>query len=176
MMKIKDYSKIFKFKKDLLNLLNKYNYKISGSGYDDGAINIEDDINNTYYILSDDFSKLYDHDYNLLVEPDKKDGKNHMKIIIFGNTIKQANEKFDELISKINCVFYETLVKSRDQCRIVFYNRAEYITAYAGDNARGHRCDKVYVPIDVNHEILNYVIRPILINSIIPEDEQIVYY
>jgi hypothetical protein len=52
--------KVLNFRKDLIKLLKQYDYNISGTVFEDGSMNIEDNANMKNYIIESDYDDYED--------------------------------------------------------------------------------------------------------------------
>lgn len=96
---------------------------------------------------------------------------------VFGTTIYQARSKLLKLSKTLpqEDILKVRLSQMNGQSIIDMKNGDRYVAVLTSDYARGYRWKQVYVPYDVNLEILHNVILP-KIRSDLPEHEQILGY
>jgi hypothetical protein len=96
---------------------------------------------------------------------------------VFGSTDNRAGLKIEKLAKTLP---QEDIVRVRlssmaENCMIEMKNGDRYIGVSATQSARGYRWKQVYVPYDVDLDILHDVIIPKIISDL-PEHEQIIGY
>ncbi len=100
------------------------------------------------------------------------------KIIgVFGTTKNQAGMKIEKLAKSLpkEEIINVRLSNISENCMIEMENGDRYIGVSASQSARGHRWKQVYVPYNIDLDILHDVIIPKIISDL-PEHEQIIGY
>jgi len=158
------------FRSELIELLSKYKYEISGTNLDDGSMNVNDNRNGKIYILRDSYSdyEALDNDYNPL--PTDYIGnmfqEEHItpfynyKIGIFTNNRDKASIFFENLYGE-NKENVDKYMRSESQLSLLLKDGTYYTWVKPIDNSRGHRCCKAYVDKNLTLDILNTVVVPI---------------
>jgi hypothetical protein len=98
-----------------------------------------------------------------------------MTITVYGKTFQKARCKLDELIKNEDI----KLVKKSKVLTIheVYLTDGTYYKVVRGnDKTRGCKCDKAYIDMAIDIDIINYVIKPSLVFNELPIEERIIYY
>jgi len=165
--------KVLQFRKELINLLNKYNYTISGSYMDDGNIIINDE----EYILKDspnyELIKV-DIDYNwisldeefILSCFDDKECNDYIswnnKIGIITDDIDKCNTIFNKIYleNEGNIEYFKNSTYSKE---LKLLSGEVYVWIKARKSSRGHKCSKAYIDKNIPLDILHNVVLPICV-------------
>lgn len=99
-----------------------------------------------------------------------------MRYIVFGKTQHIARYKLDEIYSDMNKDDVVKYVKSVNCSYIELKNGDFYETKNASDSSRGCKCDSVFVDEDINKDIIDTIIKPCLVCSKLPQNDQIIFY
>lgn len=99
-----------------------------------------------------------------------------MRTIICSKNIKKANYKLEDIIEHIQKDKIKIFQKSKSGHLVILTNEDEYEVMQASDNIRGHKCDKIYVDIDLDVAFMQLFVPSIVICSKLPKEEQIVYF
>ena len=96
---------------------------------------------------------------------------------VFGVTKDQPRLKIEKLAKTLpqEDIVNVRLSSMAANCMIEMKNGDRYIGVSASQSARGYRWKQVYVPYDVDLDILHNVIMPKIISDL-PEHEQIIGY
>jgi hypothetical protein len=169
----KNQEKFLKFRTDLIELLSKYRYKISGTGYDAGSMNIEDLKNQKIYILKDSYSdyealdndwKSISESYILDVFPEENTSFVDMSknVGIFTNNTDKVKMIFSNLYeqNKNNVEKYREGIKS-EHVDLILKDNTRYIWIKPNNGSRGHRCGKAYIDKNLTLTELQYYVYPI---------------
>jgi len=158
------------FRSELIELLSKYRYDISGTNLDDGSMSIENNRNGKIYTLRDSYSdyEALDNDYNPLLTDYiiNMFQEEHMipfcnnKIGVFTNNRDKASMFFDDLYNK-NKENVEKYWQSKDNISLVLKDETYYTWIKPIDNSRGHRCFKVFIDKNLTLNQLHTVVVPI---------------
>lgn len=182
-MNLYDY-KALQFKDELMNLLKKYKYDISGTSFDDGSINIEDKSSGNIYHMKDECSnynickeifvegKEYDYEYIDIMEEYilsnfKKEklsfDTSKMSIGVITASQEKAGKIFEE-ISNFNKRHIKRYVNTIHHKEILFnddINRIVWVKPY--QSVRGCKFKGAYIDKDISLETFETLIRPICI-------------
>ena len=163
---------LISFRSELIELLNKYRYEISGTGFDDGSMRIEDTKGKNIYLLRDSYSdyEALDDDWNTLstnyiinmFPEDHMTQFNNGKIGVFTNKRDKASIIFEELYSQ-NKENVERYRQSKDQIDLLLKDGDYYTWIKPTDNSRGHRCYKAFIDKNITLDILNTIVVPICV-------------
>ena len=99
-----------------------------------------------------------------------------VKTLIFGKTKEQGIEFLENLIKNVESENIVKVQRSKFEFSVELKDGNLYKVVSASDNARGYRCDKDYVSNEVDIDILNNVIKPLLLPSELPDTDRIIYY
>jgi len=159
------------FRSELLELLNKYKYEISGTNLDDGSMNIDDNKGNIY-ILRDAYSdyEALDNDWNTLptdyiinmfqeehIPPFCND-----KIGIFTNNRDKALRFFENLNNQ-NKENVERYRQGKDQIDLLLKDGTYYTWIKPIDMSRGYRCYKAFIDRNLTLNELQMIVVPICV-------------
>lgn len=157
------------FRSELIELLNKYRYKISETNLDDGSMNIEDNKGNAY-ILRDSYSdyEALDNDYNPLptdyiinmFQEEHMTQFHNGKIGIFTNNRNKASAFFEDLYNQ-NKEDVERYRQGKDQIDLLLKDGDYYTWIKPIDMSRGHRCCKAFIDKNLTLDILQEIVVPI---------------
>lgn len=156
-----------KFRTDLIELLKKYKYELSGSMLDDGSMNIFDEHSGKYYILSG-YSNNYAvkeedfiEEYILSFFKNNKDLKfNNLTIGIFTNDYYKALVFFTNIYheKRQEIDFYRN---SESIQKIKLLDGTQYIWIKPVDYLRGCRVHKAYIDKNLTLNELCHIVIPI---------------
>lgn len=166
--------KVLNFRKDLMKLLKQYDYSISGTVFDDGSMNIEDNTNTTRYLIESDYENYEvkksneNGQYEGLMEQyilsrfnnhDKQRFDNINKQIgIITDNEKKARNVFEEII-KLNKEHIEKVINSKIRKEIILDDETEYIWISACNSARGYRFrGGAYIDKDIDIEAFENIV------------------
>jgi len=166
----KEYIKFLKFRTELIELLDKYKYQISGTNLDDGSMNIENK-NGVAYILRDSYSdyEALDFDWNLLsteyilnIFPEVNTSPiNNDNIGIFSNNYNKVYALFNDLYNQ-NKENVKRFRKSKEEINLLLEDGRYFVWIKPIDNSRGWRCSKVvYIDRNLTLNKLQYNVMPI---------------
>lgn len=85
-------------------------------------------------------------------------------------------EFFEKIIGTIGNNDIVKIRKSSNETFVELKDGTIYQTVLATQSARGHKCNKAYIDSDIDKEIVYCVIKPMLVVSNLPENEQIEYF
>jgi len=170
----KEYMNFLNFKTELIELLNKYRYEISGTGLDDGSMDVENKLNGSRYILKDGYSdyEATDSDYNLLstdyilnMFPENNDNEYPYfidnRIGVFSNNYYKVSEFFMKLYNE-NKDNVERFRSNANEMDLLFKDGMNYIWIKPRDSSRGYRCrNKVYIDRNLTLNELEVIVKPI---------------
>lgn len=168
--------KVLNFRKELKDLLRKYNYDISGTVFDDGSMNIEDKSTDSYYIIQDEYN-----DYEIRKSNDEGKYESLMEDYIlssftndelsFDNSkmrigvITKSEEKADKIFKEIfnsNKENVKRYIDSKNQKEILFNDNITcYVWVKPYESARGYKLKSAYIDKNIDIEIFENVIIPI---------------
>lgn len=95
-----------------------------------------------------------------------------MKVVVFGITALEAEQQMDKIMENFSFPFGTR--QKRDE--VIFPNGDVYQSRSLAPNCRAIKCEKVYIQREIRAEDIEELIRPMLIYSYLPADEQIVRY
>lgn len=169
----KEYLKFLRFRSELIELLNKYKFELSGTCYDDGSMRVEDEKSINVYILRDKYSsyEALDTDWNVLstdyiikMFSEKQERLLLNKNIgIFTNDKNKAQMIFDKIYDQ-NKDKIERYRKGEETIDLLLYDNTHYIWIRPINMSRGHRCTKAYIDKNLTLYELKDVVLPICIN------------
>jgi len=158
-----------KFRTELIELLDKYKYEISGTGYDDGSIQISNSRYGVLYTISDSCCdyEIYDEDFleeyilNCFEENVDNDYFNN-KIGVFTKDRDKVEEIFTNIYhdKRQEIDYYRN---SREMQEIRLLDGTQYLWIKLNDGSRGHKCGKAYIDKNLTLNELNYIVIPICI-------------
>lgn len=168
--------KVLKFKDELVNLLNKYNYDIEGNNIDNGSIII--DTHDNFYELTSDKNILKEtynensgchEDKNIMQELIKCHFKGNIeKIFCIGNhgnhkcgIITNDEEKALKILNKIkndNKDIVESFYSSPINIELKLKNGDDYLWVNPTMYARGYRFHELYIDKNITYEFFEYVL------------------
>ena len=159
-----------RFRTELIELLNKYKYEISGTGYeDDNAIEIFDYKNGRLYTISDscDNYQIYDEDFieEYILHFFEENVKNNYfenNIGVFTNDRDKAEKLFTNIYhdKRQEIDYYRN---SREMQEIRLLDGTQYLWIRPIGNSRGHKCGKAYIDKNLTLNELDYIVVPICI-------------
>lgn len=171
--------KVLHFKDDLMKLLKKYNYDITGTNLDNGDIYI--DTGGASYILKDTKDiikevfvedKEYDYKYkNIMKEYILESFKNsesremccgnfcRVNTGIVTNDRNKAKTILDELayVNEGNIFRY---IQGREDLRLILNDKTNYVWINPVNRARGYRLQNAWIDKNVGLEVFNELIIP----------------
>jgi hypothetical protein len=166
-----DNIKFLRFRSDLIELLRKYKYEISGSGFDDGSMNIVganvsynlnsavsdyEAFDNDWVSISDEYIiEAFPVEVNIAFPLNKNVG-------IFTNSTSKATKIFDDLYDK-NIKEIERRIDSNDQKLLLLKNGTRFTWIRLSDNSRGHRCSGAYIDKNITLSEFQYIVGPICV-------------
>jgi len=158
------------FRSELIELLNKYRYEISGTGFDDGSMRIEDVRKKNVYLLRDAYSdyEALDDDWNALptdyiinMFQEKHMTQFHNgKIGVFTNNRGKAIVFFEDLYNQ-NKEDVERYMHSKDQIDLLLKDGNRYSWIKPIEMSRGHKCCKAFIDKNLTLDVLHTVVVPI---------------
>jgi hypothetical protein len=92
------------------------------------------------------------------------------KIGFFYKDEEWAEKKFIELRNQYHSDL-ERVIHSRSERRLVFHNGSTILFAPANDSCRGCKFDEIYYQKGISEDILNVIVRPCLVQSLVWEIE-----
>lgn len=95
-----------------------------------------------------------------------------MKYIICGQ-VGNARYKIEGIYNGSNKDDVKKYVKSGSSYMLEFKNGDTYMTVPMNENARGNRCDKIFLGNNVDKDFIDRVLLPFLVHSKLPKEEQI---
>lgn len=168
--------KVLSFRKELKDLLNKYNYDISGTVFDDGSMNIEDKSSGSSYVIEDEYNNYeilksntegkYDnlmeqYILNCFTNDELNFDNSKARIGIITSNEEKADKIFEEIFNS-NKGNIKRYIDSKNQKEILFEdNITHYVWVRPSNSARGCRFKGAYIDKDINIEIFENVIIPI---------------
>lgn len=158
-----------KFRTELIELLDKYKYEISGTGYDDGSMEISNsrygvlytisDSYNNYQILNEDFLEEY---ILSCFEENKEVNYHNSKIGVFTNDRNKIEKLFTNIYhDKRQEIDYYRNSREIQEIRLLDGTQYKWIRPIY--NSRWHRCDKAYIDKNLTLDELNYIVIPICV-------------
>jgi len=167
----KEYIKFLKFRTELIELLKKHRYQISGANLDDGSINIENK-NGIAYILRDSYSNFeaLDYNYNLLstdyilnmFPEDNTSPIENSNIGIFSNNYDKVYALLNELYNK-NKYSVKRFRKSKEEMDLLLEDGRYFVWIKPKDMSRGHRVSSAIIDRNLTLNELQYHVRPICV-------------
>lgn len=159
-----------KFRTELIELLDKYKYDISGTGYeDDTSIEISNSRNGLLYSMSDSCNNYHIHNESFLeeyilncFEENVNNDYFNNKIGVFTKDRNKAEEFFTDLYheKRQEIDYYRN---SREIQEIRLFDGTQYLWIKPYDGSRGHKCGKAYIDKNLTLNELNYIVIPICI-------------
>lgn len=169
----KSLEKFLKFRTGLIELLNKYRYELSGTGLDDGSININDLKNQKIFILKDGYSDYealdsnwqslpIDYILNVFSKDEDIFKLTNKKIGIFTNNRKKAETIFNNLRTQYenNISRYRESIGHID---LLLDNGTYYVWIKPIDNSRGHKVSGAYIDKNLTLDELFELVVPICV-------------
>jgi hypothetical protein len=159
-----------KFRTDLIELLNKYKFELSGTCFDDGTMNVHDIRSGKNHVISDsiNYYQVYDEEdfieeYILSFFKDNKESRlNNSKIGIFTNDYFKASNFFTNLYhSKRQEIDFYRNSESIQEIKLL--DGTQYLWIKPIDNSRGHRVEKAYIDRNLTLNELCYIVVPICV-------------
>ena len=98
-----------------------------------------------------------------------------IKILIFGNTIQQVQNKFKEYISSIK-LKPDELIMSYISSTATYKDKLKISTSLCLESSREYRVDKLILPEDISIKFYHNIAIRLLTGSVFPKNEQIVFY
>ena len=164
-----------KFRTELIELLSKYKYTISGTGYDDGSMEIEDIKEGKNYLLMDDASdystfRLNNEaivdivtEYILGMFPEQQHTKlSRTNAGVFTHSRYKAEQFLDNLF-QANRELVEQYKKSKDEIVLLLKDGSRYTWIKPTNSSRGYKCSKAYIDKNLTLNELNKIVFPICI-------------
>jgi len=158
------------FRSELIELLNKYRYELSGTGFDDGSMRVEDIRGKKVYLLRDSYSdyEALDDDWNTLptdyminmFQEEHTIPFHNGKIGVFTNNRDKASAFFENLYNQ-NKENVERFRQSKDQIDLSLKDETYYTWIKPLDSSRGHKCSKAFIDKNITLNELNCIIVPI---------------
>ena len=173
--------KVLQFREELIKLLNKYNYEILNSCYDNGDIDIIDLINGEQYIFENSTSNYNVYkgkkDNLFLLEdilaenilqlfPDELKNNDYIlcnnKIGIITNDVDKCNTIFKKIYSENekNIEYFKNSTYSKE---LKLLSGEVYVWIKARKSSRGHKCSKAYIDKNIPLDILHNIVLPICV-------------
>lgn len=167
---------IIKFRNELIELLNKYDYELSGTVLDDGSMNISDLKNNKLYLLKDiesDYEILKDKNNSLVdissgfilsMFPDKQNiiKPEKTRIGVFTNNYWKASKFFTQLVNqnKNDIKYYKS---SEEFQKVMLRDETKYVWIKTNQSSRGYRCSQAYIDKNLTLLELLTIVLPICV-------------
>jgi hypothetical protein len=82
--------------------------------------------------------------------------------VVFGNTRERAYQKLDEIIKEIDKNNIKSIRKGLSIYQVILFNGESYEAISTSMNARGFRCGKAYVDMNIPIKLIKYIIEPCL--------------
>lgn len=101
---------------------------------------------------------------------------NCKKILIFRKTKHKALELFEEILNTIDNNNISRLKRSTNETLVELKDGTIYQIVQIIHSSRGCKCNKAYVDRDIDKKTISCVIKPMLLASNLPENEQIEYF
>jgi len=173
--------KVLQFKDDLMKLLKKYDYDISGTNLDNGDIYIETNSSGTYIlkdtkdIIKEVFveDKEYDYEYKnvmeeCILESFKNSESRNMCLgnfsIVSTGIITNDRNKAENILNEIFEKNKENVVRytqGEDTLRLILNNNDNYTWIKPMNNARGYRLQNAWIDKNIGLELFQEIIMPI---------------
>jgi hypothetical protein len=99
-----------------------------------------------------------------------------MKVLVFGNTYETARMHLLNMVDDMKYGDIKMVKNSMCETYVELKNGDIYQALSASESARGYKCDKVYINKEIDSNVVDRIIRPMLVISKLPEEEQIVVY
>lgn len=99
-----------------------------------------------------------------------------MKVLVFGKTYNIARTHLLGMVDNMKYGDIKKIHNSINETYVELNNGDTYQALGASESARGYKCDKVYINKEMDSHIVDRIIRPMLVMSELPEEEQIVVY
>ncbi len=99
-----------------------------------------------------------------------------IKTLVFGVTFEDGCNILEDMIGELKYNEVNRIVKTKHQLYVELKNGNTYRVVPATQNSRGYRCDRAYIGLPIDEEILDCVIKPMLSMSQLPEHQQICYF
>jgi len=99
-----------------------------------------------------------------------------MNVLVFGNTYEIARMHLLSMVDDMKYGDIQKIHNSMNETYVELKNGDTYQALSASDSARGYKCDKVYINTEIGSDIVDRIIKPMLVMSKLPEEEQIVVY
>jgi hypothetical protein len=99
-----------------------------------------------------------------------------MKVLVFGNTYETARMHLLNMVDDMKYGDIKRVKNSMCETYVELKNGDIYQALSASESARGYKCDKVYINKEIDSNVVDRIIRPMLVISKLPEEEQIVVY
>ena len=162
----KDHVKFLNFRNELLKLLNKYNYDLQGTQFDDGSMYVDN------FILTGNYDAVWINDEDKWVylmdeyilgmfsENTRFPPLNNNTIGIFSNNPSKADKILSELASnnKDNVKFHR---KSKDFQELILNDETRYIWIKISNNSRGYKVSQAYIDREITLDELYDIIVPV---------------
>lgn len=172
----KEDLKFIKFRSELIHLLEKYRYELSGSGFDDGSMDIVDIKNKKRFVLKDvtsDYGALKENDLSLIeVSFDyiidmfsgdvPKWSSEIARVGIFTNNYLKAKHLFENIFEN-NKINIEKYINGENHKEITLKNGTRYTWIKVNESNRGCRCSQAYVDRNLTLKELQTIVMPICI-------------
>lgn len=170
----KNQINFLQFRTELIELLDKYKYEISGTNLDDGSMNVENSKGNIY-ILRDTFSnyEALDNDWNTLstdyILEMFSERQNSIlplknKVGVFTNDPSKARSLLEDLYNQ-NKDNTERYRQSNDsECMDLLLKDGTYYTWIKPIRmSRGHRCSRAYIDKNLTLTELQLMVLPLCV-------------
>lgn len=172
--------KILQFKDDLMKLLKRYDYDITGTNLDNGDIYIETK-SNGYYILRDTKdiikevfveNKKHDYEYQNIMEEFILQSFENSKSrnMCFGNfsivstgIVTNDRNKSKNILDKIaekNEGSILRYIQGREDLRLILNDKTNYVWINPINKARGYRLQNAWIDKNVGLEVFEELIIP----------------
>lgn len=172
--------KVLHFKDDLMKLLKKYDYDITGTNLDNGDIYIETKSNGCYIlkdtkdIVKEVFveDKEYDYEYkNIMEEFILKSFKHsESREMCFGNfsrvstgIVTNDRNKAENILDKLaennegNIIRY---IQGKEDLRLILEDKTNYVWINPMNKARGYRLQNAWIDKNIGLEVFEELIVP----------------
>lgn len=98
------------------------------------------------------------------------------KNLVFGKTKDIAMNYLEGKINELEDKDIKYIKRNREEFIVELVDGSIYQVVSATQGERGYKGHRVYVDITIDFEILDYVIKPTLLYSDIPEEDRIIYF
>jgi hypothetical protein len=159
-----------KFRTELIELLEKYKYEISGTGWeDDSSIEISNSRKGILYTISDScdnyqiYNESFLEEYILsCFEENKEISFHNSKIGVFTHDRDKVEKLFTNIYhdKRQEIDYYRN---SRELQEIGLLDGTLYKWIKPNDGSRGHKCGKAYIDKNLTLNELNYIVVPICV-------------